>query len=136
MRLQQGHFAASLASRCLGLFALLIILLRANGAYAAEPLSPNDIKKTFFTGQPFTAASLSGSKFKMIFTADGKITREPIGPSGHQESGTWKLTSKGFCTTWGHSKPNCFTIIPGGDNRWLVQRIATTIAVNVAIWSK
>jgi hypothetical protein len=52
----------------------------AKAALAAEPMAPNDIKATFFTGQPFTAASPSGAKFKMTFTPDGKTTREPLEP--------------------------------------------------------
>ena len=120
-----------------GLFVIVAIFCTAIRAYAAEPLAPDEIKKTFFNGEPFMAASPSGSKFKMTFTPDGKTTREPIEQqSGNTDSGTWKLTNKGFCTTWGHSKPNCFTIIPGADNKWLVQRIATTIAITVAVWSK
>jgi hypothetical protein len=31
-----------------------------------------------------------------------------------------------------HAKPNCFTIVPSGENKWSVQKIATTIATTVA----
>jgi len=30
----------------------------------------------------------------------GKMTREPPRKSGKKNSGTWKLDSEGFCTTW------------------------------------
>jgi hypothetical protein len=40
---------------------------------------------------------------------------------GNKSTGTWKLNAKGFCTTWNHSKSNCFTIVPSGENKWLVQ---------------
>jgi len=105
-------------------------------ALAAEPMAPNDIKATFFTGEAFTARTPSGAKFKMTFMPDGKMTREPLGQSGDKSTGTWKLNAKGFCTTWSHSKPNCFTVIPSGENTWAVQKIATTIAITVAAWSK
>jgi hypothetical protein len=72
----------------------VVTLFRA--ALAAEPMAPNDIKATFFTGQPFTAVSLSGAKFKMTFTPDGKMTREPLEQSGNASAGTWKLSAKGF----------------------------------------
>jgi hypothetical protein len=62
------------------------------------------MKATFFTGQPFTAASPSGAKFKMTFTPDGKMTREPLEQSGKVSAGTWKLSAKGFCTAWGHAR--------------------------------
>jgi hypothetical protein len=99
-------------------------------------MAPNEIKATFFTGQPFTAVSLSGTKFTMTFTPDGKMTREPLEQSGNGSAGTWKLNAKGFCTTWNRAKPNCFAVVPSGENKWSVQKIATTIATTVAVWSK
>ena len=104
--------------------------------YAAEPMAPKDIQAMFFNGEPFTATTPTGAKFKMTFTPDGKITRESFAQSGTTKTGTWKLNARGFCTTWEHAKPNCFTIIPNAGNKWSVQRIATTIAVTVAVWSK
>jgi hypothetical protein len=112
------------------------ILFSAGAALAGEPMAPDEIKSAFFTGQPFTAVSLSGAKFKMIFTPDGKITRQSLEQSGTVSAGTWKLSAKGFCTAWNKAKPNCFTIIPSGENKWSVQKIATTIATTVAVWSK
>ena len=55
----------------------------------AGPLAPKDIQATFFTGQPFTASTPKGVKYKMVFTADGKITREPEGRAGTKDEGTW-----------------------------------------------
>jgi hypothetical protein len=120
---------------------LAVILLGVSAALTAEPMAPNELKATFFNGQPFTAVSPSGTKFKMTFTPDGKMTREPLeqagkGSAGKGSAGTWKLNATGFCTTWDHAKPNCFTVIPSGENKWSVQKIATTIATTVAVWSK
>ena len=116
---------------------IAVILFGEGAALAAEPMAPNEIKATFFTGQPFTAVSPSGAKFKMIFTPDGKMTREPLEQSGKgSTTGTWKLNAKGFCTAWNRAKPNCFTVGPSGENKWSVQKIATTIATTVAVWSK
>ena len=120
-------------------FSLLIFVAMIFGAHAvsaAEPMAPADIRTTFFTGQPFTATSPSGTKFTMIFTPDGKMTREPVERSGSKSAGTWKLNAKGFCTAWSHAAANCFTVVPSGENKWLVQRTATTIATTVAVWSK
>ena len=100
-------------------------------AFAAT-LDPNDIQSTFFTGQPFTSATPSNIKFKMVFSADGKMTREPVGGAGAKGEGTWKLTKDGFCTTWKGSKANCFRIVTAGDNKWSVMK-GTTI---VATWTK
>src|SRR6516164_4928150 len=119
-----------------GLLTVAYILLTASAALAAEPMAPNDIQATFFNGQPFTASTPSGTKFKMTFMPSGKMTREPLAQSGRTDTGTWKLNAKGFCTTWQRAKPNCFSVIPKGENKWLVQKTATTIAITVAVWSK
>ena len=112
------------------------MLLAASAAFAAEPMAPSDIQATFFNGQSFTASALDGTKFKMTFTPDGKMIREPLAHTGYKNVGTWKLDAKGFCTTWQHAKPTCFTVIPNGENRWSVQKRATTIATTIAVWSK
>jgi hypothetical protein len=127
-----------MASRAfhLALWISLALVLGAHAVAAAEPMAPADIRTTFFNGQPFTAASPSGTKFTMIFTPDGKMTREPVEQSGTKNTGTWKLNAKGFCTAWGHVAATCFTVVPSGENKWIVQKTATTIATTVAVWSK
>jgi hypothetical protein len=99
-------------------------------------MAPSDIKTTFFNGQPFTAAAPTGIKFRMTFLPDGKMTREPLAQPGKKASGTWKLNGKGFCTSWERATSNCFTIVSKGENKWSVQKIATTISISVAVWSK
>jgi hypothetical protein len=133
-----SHTTGHTASRAFQLAQLIFagLLCGAHSAQAAEPMAPADIRTTFFTGQPFTATSLSGTKFTMIFMPDGKMTREPVQQSGSKSSGTWKLNAKGFCTAWGHTAANCFTVVPSGENKWSVQKTATTIAMTVAVWSK
>src|SRR5271156_4747368 len=105
-----------------GTSAVACALLTASAAVAAEPMVPNDIQATFFNGQPFTASTPSGTQFKMIFTPDSKMTREPLAHTGYKNTGTWKLDAKGFCTTWQGAKLTCFTIIPSGENKWSVQK--------------
>ncbi len=119
-----------------GPFAVVCILLATNAAIAAAPMAPSDIQAAFFNGQPFTASTPGGTQFKMIFTPDRKMTREPLGKSGYKGSGTWKLDATGFCTSWARAKATCFTVIPSGENKWLVQKRATTIATTIAVWSK
>jgi hypothetical protein len=91
-------------------------------AFAAEPMTPSDIQATFSDGKPFTAATTSGTQFKMIFTADGKMTRQPHGKSGKRSSGTWKLDTSGFCTSWKGAESNCYTVVPSGKNKWSIQK--------------
>ena len=74
-------------------------------------LAPKDIQATFFNGQPFTAATPSNVKFKMVFTADGKMTREPISKSAAPRAkAPGSSTKDGFCTTWKGSKANCYRV--------------------------
>jgi hypothetical protein len=117
-------------------FAVMCLLVASSGAVAAEPMAPSDIQATFFNGQPFTAATPGGTQFKMIFTADGKMSREPLAHTGYKDTGTWKLDAKGFCTSWNRAKVTCYTIIPSSENKWSVQKRATTIATTIAVWSK
>jgi hypothetical protein len=68
----------------------------------------------------------------MVFTADGKMTREPVAKSGAKSEGTWKLSKDGFCTTWKGSKANCYRIESSGENKWLVKKGTTSVAT----WTK
>ena len=101
-------------------------------AFAAGKLTPSEIQAAFFNGQPFTAATPQGIRYKMVFTADGKMTREPAGKSGAKNEGTWKLSKDGYCTTWKNDRQNCFAVLNASDNKWSIMR--GTIAV--ATWTK
>jgi hypothetical protein len=101
------------------------------GVAVAAPgarLMPAEIQATFFNGKSFTAASPSGVKFKMTFTADGKAKRVPAGKGGARSEGEWKLD----CTTWKGSAESCFTVITNGTNKWSVMKGAVVMAT----WSK
>ncbi|HZP75794.1 MAG TPA: hypothetical protein VFB45_06605 [Pseudolabrys sp.] len=95
-------------------------------------LSPDAIKTTFFTGTPFTASTPAGVKFKMVFTPDGKATREPLGKSGAKGEGSWTLDKRGFCTSWTGSKANCYSLVANGENKWSVMNGPALLG----IWSK
>ena len=102
------------------------------GAAAAAKLAPNDIQTTFFNGQPFTSSTPQNIKYTMVFSADGKMTREPLGKAGVKGEGTWKLSKDGFCTTWKNSAANCYTLVPSGDNKWSVMKGTASIGT----WTK
>jgi hypothetical protein len=115
-----------------GPLAVAYMLFVAGAAFAAEPMAPSDIQATFFNGQPFTASTPGGTQFKMTFTPDGKMIREPLAHTGYKNNGTWKLDAKGFCTTWQHAQRTCFNVIPNGENKWSIQKGASVIAT----WTK
>jgi hypothetical protein len=112
--------------------AVMATVLIAGAAYAAQKLTPKEIQTEFFDGKPFTAATTSGTKFKMTFAADGKVTREPQDKAGQKGEGSWKLSKDGFCTTWQSKTATCYTLVNVEKNKWSVVKGATTVAV----WSK
>ena len=114
------------------LAGVAVAALLTGPVLAASKLTPKEIQGEFFDGKPFTAATTSGTKFKMTFATDGKVTREPQDKAGAKGEGTWKLSKDGFCTTWKGSAANCYTLVNVDKNKWSVVRGATTIAV----WSK
>src|SRR5262249_34843001 len=91
----------------------------------------NESQTPLFSELPSTAPS-PNIKYKMAFSADGKMSREPIGAGGSKSEGTWKLTKEGFCSTWKGSKANCYRVLTAGDNKWSVTQ-GTTV---VATWTK
>ena len=113
-------------------FAAAAIFATSLAAAPAAKLTPEQVQSTFFNGQPFTASTNSNVKFKMTFSADGKMKREPSSGNGYKGEGTWKLSKDGFCTTWTGAALKCFTIVSSGDNKWSVMKGSTMIAT----WSK
>ena len=107
--------------------AAAAVLLPA--AAAAEPkLTPAEIQATFFNGTQFIAATPSGVKFKMTFSADGKANRVPTGNGGKKSEGVWKLDENGYCTTWKGGKSSCFTVVETDKNKWSVMKGPAVIA--------
>jgi hypothetical protein len=109
-----------------------VLFTGAAGAAPAGKLAPNDIQTTFFAGEAFTSSTPQNIKYTMVFTADGKMTREPLGKTGVKGEGTWKLSKDGFCTTWKNSPVNCFQLVAAGDNKWSVMKGSALIGT----WSK
>ena len=108
-------------------------LLAGAGIAGAAPLAPNEIQTTFFNGQPFTSSTPQNIKYTMVFTADGKMTRAPLGKAGVKGEGTWTLSKDGFCTTWKSSTAaNCFALVPAGESKWSVMKGTASIGT----WSK
>jgi hypothetical protein len=100
--------------------------------HAATRLTPAEIQTAFFNGTPFTASTPSGVKFKMVFAADGNVTREPVAKTGAKGEGSWKLDKTGFCTTWKNQKPNCYEVLTNGANKWSIMKASNLVAV----WSR
>ena len=104
----------------------------------SQALDGNAIKSLFFNGKPFIASSPTRQRFTMVFTPDGKATREQLskaGEKGDKTDGTWKVVKEGFCTSWKQGQAGtCYRLVPNTsiENRWSVMKGATT----VASWTK
>ena len=114
-----------------GVFAAALFVASTNLSDAAT-LLPKEIQSEFFNGKPFTASTSSNTKFTMMFTWDGKVTRKPQGTTGVGGEGTWKLSKDGFCTTWKGSNENCYTLLTAGEKKWSVMKGKASVGT----WSK
>src|SRR5689334_22954242 len=92
--------------------ALQLAVLSA--AAADNKVSPQDIKATFGTGKPFAAAAPSGSTLMLTFNTDGSAKAIPTGKK-KGETGTWRVSDTGYCTTWGKGTEKCYTVQKIGD---------------------
>ncbi len=68
-------------SRC-AFFLSLAVLPLLYAPASAQALDAAQIKAMFFNGKPFVATSTTRQRFTMVFTPDGKATREPIKKAG------------------------------------------------------
>jgi hypothetical protein len=97
--------------------AIVAVIFLAIGALpvmaAGTTLSPDEIKATFGTGKPFTAASTSGKAFSLTLKADGSALEMPKGKKSGRK-GTWRVSDKGYCSTWGTNNEHCYTVQKNG----------------------
>ncbi len=104
----------------------------------AQALTGDQTKSLFFNGKPFVATSTTRQRFTMVFTPDGKATREQLKKAGEpteKTAGTWKVVKEGFCTSWKQGSPaTCYRLVPNSldDAKWSVMKGAVT----VASWTK
>lgn len=91
-------------------FSLLPLL---SSPAQSQALTGDAIKATFFNGKPFVASSTTRQRFTMVFTPDGKASREPLGKPGDKVAGTWKVVKEGFCTSWKQGQSaTCYRLVP------------------------
>jgi hypothetical protein len=88
-------------------------------AMAASTLSPDEITATFGNGKPFASASPGGARFTLVLSPDGTASRAPKG-SKTATAGKWRVSDVGYCSTWGKSTENCYTI-QKGDKAYTVR---------------
>jgi hypothetical protein len=111
--------------------SIFFILGIASSTYAAEFLTPDEIKTNFATGVPFTAESAGGTKKMLTLNPDGTAKVVSKGKKAGQ-AGTWRVSSDGYCSTWGKGTENCYLIKRVGKTF----EVLTAKKVLIARWSK
>lgn len=94
---------------------------------AADKVSPDDIKKIFGTGKPFTAQAPSGSTLTLTLSPDGSAKAASKGKK-KGETGTWRVSDSGYCSTWGKGSEKCYTIQKNGDKYDVVNAHGAVVA--------
>jgi hypothetical protein len=111
--------------------SIFFILGIASSTYAADFLTPDEIKAIFATGAPFTAESAGGTKRLLTLNPDGTAKIVSKGKKASQ-TGTWRVSSDGYCSTWGKGTENCYLIKKVGKTF----EVLTAKKVPIARWSK
>lgn len=94
---------------------------------AAEKLAPDDIKQTFGTGKAFTSETPGGSILALTLSPDGTAKAVPKGKKSGQ-TGTWRVSDKGYCSTWAKSTEKCYTVQKNGDHYDVVNEKGAVVA--------
>jgi hypothetical protein len=116
------------SSRLIGIsMAMAALLCLGSPARAVDNLSPADIQKIFMTGKPFSAVAPSGKEMMITFDAKGTVTAVPKGKKKGAK-GTWRVSEKGYCTTWAKGSEHCYTIRKNGDKYDVVSATGTVMA--------
>ncbi|HQR10285.1 MAG TPA: hypothetical protein PLW68_03060 [Casimicrobiaceae bacterium] len=90
-------------------FAACILAFSCTSAYAQEQqVSPREIEATW-VGKTLAGTAASGAPVTMKLSADGAAS---ISAGSTNDSGTWRLSENGYCTTWRtirSGQERCFT---------------------------
>ncbi len=103
----RSTFLASLALSFTFMFAPLIALAQDG------PVPPKEIQETW-VGKDLTGTTVAGAPVLMRLVSDGKAS---IKAGATSDVGTWRLSDRGYCTTWQVIRPGqerCFTVVRSG----------------------
>lgn len=100
-----------------------------------EKLTGDQIKETWFDGQPFVATGPDGTAYRMVFTPDGKSTRVGLAEKKPKPTnGFWRVIAEGYCSRWaGSNREKCFNVRKSEDGTSTIVRFGQQIA---ATWKR
>src|SRR5437899_102597 len=93
--------------------SVFVLLGMASAVQAADILTPDQIKATFITGVPFTAEAMGGKTKTITLNPDGSAKIVAKGKKTGQ-TGKWRLSTDGYCSTWDKGTENCYLIKKSG----------------------
>jgi hypothetical protein len=100
-------------------------------AVAAAALTPREIGATFATGTPFSSTTPSGTSYSIVLKSDGSASRTPS-RSNTAIAGTWRLSTDGYCSTWGKSAENCYRVEKDAGRYKVLDKSGSTVAYWIA----
>jgi len=93
-------------------------------AGAAELVSPQTLKSSYFDGKAVTSTDARGHKSTFTFGVDGKVTRKT--ERGRTTEGNWTLSDDGFCMKMGNAKrPSCYVAVKNNSGAVKVLHTST-----------
>ena len=96
-------------------------------AHAANDVKPADIQKIFVVGKPFSATAPVGKVVMITLNPDGTAKAVPKGKKKGTK-GTWRLSDKGYCSTWAKGSEHCYTVRPQGDGYDVMNKSGIVVA--------
>lgn len=85
-------------------------------ALAAGPLSPDEIKATFGTGNPISGRTSGGMTYTLTLNADGGSQMVLLKGAKTTSTGAWHVSKTGYCSKWGSNATHCYTIVKNGNH--------------------
>lgn len=100
-----------------------------------EKMTGEQIREAWFDGRPFVATGPDGTAYRMVFTPDGKATRQAmVGKRPRVVTGFWRVIAEGYCSRWaGNNREKCFNLRKSEDGTGTVVRFGQQIAGS---WSR
>jgi hypothetical protein len=81
----------------------------------AKPLSPKEIKSDFGTGKPFKGVTVPGGEsYLLTLKADGSAKMTITTGTKTSETGKWRVSTNGYCSTWGKAPEHCYQVEKNG----------------------
>lgn len=112
--------------------AAVVAALLAWPAMAAGPLSPDEIKATFGTGNPISGRTSGGMTYTLTLNADGSSQLILLKGAKTTSTGAWHVSKSGYCSKWGSNPTHCYAIVKNGKQ----YDVTDSAGKVVASWTK